>query len=232
MNRPAYNGLLEITQLDSNQTTQFGDTCKDAYECESTFSSSISNSPAVTTSNIAGWIATVTGTSSKTITFKTSLFSAAPICQVTPNGTSNIEHAISSVTSSTVVVNSYSSSGSPANEGFNISCTRSTDHVAKKVIQGYLSEAVRSPVNDIMMQSGKDSRSLVHGTTYSVTFPTAFKTNNVTVTLQYAGSIATVTTSLYTRVTAVSSTGFSYQYGAANGATDASGVINWIAVGN
>ena len=30
VSRPAYNGLLELEQLDSKQTTQFGGTCKDA----------------------------------------------------------------------------------------------------------------------------------------------------------------------------------------------------------
>lgn len=152
--------------------TAFTGTCKDPYECENTFNLKINSSGTILLTNAPNWVSSCTMGTPNTCTFKSGLFSAPPICNITVGQTSTANTATIRVSDGDITTTSMkfiglNSGGSAANESFFITCSRSTDHVSKLAVQGYLSETVTT--------SGGSAREAwaTFGAAGSMTSPTA-----------------------------------------------------------
>lgn len=139
---------IAVYRYPTEALTIFSGMCKDPYECENTFTSAILSTGVVSSSTVAGWVSSGAPSSAVfPLTFKTGLFSAPPICHCTNNGSGSggdNECNIYNITNSGA--SAHTSIGNTISaQNFSVSCTRSTDYVQKKVIQGYLSGMLGSP---------------------------------------------------------------------------------------
>ncbi len=132
-------GRLELQQLQPNKSTAFTGMCKDAYECEPYFTANINSSNVITSQTVTGWLTGSTGTTTKSVVFKTGLFSVPPMCFANSKAGNYTCSSYNTTTTGTDVYCTNFTSGQ--NGAFDLNCFRnSSDYVQKKVIQGYLSE--------------------------------------------------------------------------------------------
>lgn len=126
----------------SGTATSFGRNCKDAYECENTFSAEISSGSVASNVSPIGWITSVTGTSPYTININSNLkLTTGMNCTVTTISATNAIPRID--TSTTTQFSYYISTSSPANTtaAAKIVCVKgAADYVSKLAVQGYLNE--------------------------------------------------------------------------------------------
>ncbi len=165
------------------------ESCKDSFECESTFSIKVGGDGAIKDPNIPGWVTSCTSGSPSTCTFKTGLFTVAPNCTASPQGTINpVGHQVQTTTNTTVTVRTENSSNNTTfPSGFQLNCQKQgADYIAKTA------KAVASDQNVRTVGAiGVDMQTIQFGSGSNCTAPCT--TGTCTICFQVGTKITSVT---------------------------------------
>lgn len=143
----SFFATIPIANL-SGSTQVFATQC--GANCENNLTARISTAPAVTSTNVSGWISSVTGTTTKTLSIPSGTFTVVPACTCTPDGgsggndiTCKMDMSTSTTTS---LVFTTTNNGATTNAAINVACPKQgADYQSSRTIVGSFKEVVTAP---------------------------------------------------------------------------------------
>lgn len=127
----------------SGSSTTFDAKCPNDISCTNEFGIAVSSADVASGENL-DWVngdCTNATTGRGTCNFNAGLFAATPNCQIS-SVLSGSEAYIISLSSSSIVYETRTSGGTTTDSAVILTCSRSTDSVSKRTIEGYLSKSV------------------------------------------------------------------------------------------